>query len=249
MSFAKLLIACVIAIGLVVAGTMAMVSAAPVPEPDKKDDQKKDEPKKDEPKKDDPKGSAGKDDTLPPQYEQMLKRLADSGAVPQERIDQIRKQLQDALKRAGAAGGLPGGLPNLPNLPNFSGKPGRIGRVGLGENLRLGAQLDKPSDALIDQLDLAKGQGQVITQVSDGSAAAKAGIKANDILIELDGKPVSSDPDEFAKQLKDIKADMPVNAVVIRKGKKETLKDLSLPEEPKPTLPGRGRLRNKTVGN
>jgi hypothetical protein len=137
---------------------------------------------------------------------------------------------------------VPGGLPNFPNLPNLPGAWGRGGRTALGENLRLGARLEKPSDTLVEQLDLPKGQGQVITQINDDSAAAKAGIKANDILLELDGKPVSSDAKEFEKQLGDIKADTAVDAVVLRKGKKETVKGISMPEEPQPTLPKRGRL-------
>jgi hypothetical protein len=249
MSFVKLLTAGVLAFGLVIAGATPRAHAAPAPEPEKKDDQKKDELKKD-----DPKGSTEKDETpLPDQYEQMLKRLADSG-VPQDRIDQIRKRLQDTLKRLpggglpGALPNLPGGIPNLPNLPAIPGRGGRGGRTAIGENARLGAQLEKPNEALVDQFDLPKGQGQLITQVNDSSAADKAGLRAHDILLELDGKPVSSDPGEFAKQLGDIKADTPVDAVVVRKGKKETVKGISLPEEQKRPNPKGGR-RNRNAGS
>src|ERR1051326_8744071 len=52
MSLAKLLIACVLTFGLVLAGILAAGHAAFASEPDKKDDQKKDEPNKDAPKKD-----------------------------------------------------------------------------------------------------------------------------------------------------------------------------------------------------
>jgi len=76
--------------------------------------------------------------------------------------------------------------------------------------------------------------------VTPDSAAAKAGLKPHDILLELDGKPVPSSPDEFRKALDAIKADKPVDAVVMRKGKKETVKGLSLPEAKAaaPALPG-----------
>src|SRR5439155_21475502 len=62
------------------------------------------------------------------------------------------------------------------------------------------------------------------------SAAAKAGMKAHDILLEINGKVVPDDTTEFLKIMNEIKADKPVDAVVLRKGKKETLKGLSLPE-------------------
>ncbi|HMF12727.1 MAG TPA: PDZ domain-containing protein, partial [Gemmataceae bacterium] len=82
----------------------------------------------------------------------------------------------------------------------------------------------------VEQLDLPKGQGWVITRVLDNSAAAKAGIKANDIFLELNGKPVPNDESKFFKLLDDVKANTPVDAVVLRKGKRETIKGLSLPE-------------------
>jgi membrane-associated protease RseP (regulator of RpoE activity) len=83
---------------------------------------------------------------------------------------------------------------------------------------------------LVEQLDLPKNQGVVIGDVGVGSAAAKAGLKPNDILLEMNGKPVSSDVAEFRKQLNELKANTPVDAVVMRKGRRETIKGISLPE-------------------
>src|SRR5262249_45076727 len=100
-------------------------------------------------------------------------------------------------------------------------------RVGAG---RLGVRVEKPSAAMADQLDLPKGQGMVVVDVVKESAAAKAGLKANDILLELDGKAVPSDSAEFSKQVRAIKADEDVSAVVLRKGRKETVKGIKLPE-------------------
>jgi membrane-associated protease RseP (regulator of RpoE activity) len=101
----------------------------------------------------------------------------------------------------------------------------RSGREG-----RLGVVVDKPSSTLAEQLDLPKGQGLVVEQVNADSAAAKAGIKSHDILLEINGKSVPNDAQELMKILADIKPDKPVDAVVLRKGKKETIKGLSLPE-------------------
>src|SRR5205823_433222 len=60
--------------------------------------------------------------------------------------------------------------------------------------------------------------------------AAKAGLKANDVLLELAGKPVPSDPGAFAKWVHAIKADEEVSAVVLRKGHKEKITGINLPE-------------------
>jgi beta-lactamase regulating signal transducer with metallopeptidase domain len=104
-----------------------------------------------------------------------------------------------------------------------------------GGDARLGAHVEPPGPALVDQLGLNKGEGQVIMQVRPESAAAKAGLQVNDILLQLGGKPVPSDPREFAGLIEGIKANEAVDAVVLRKGKKETVKGLTLPEKPNET--------------
>lgn len=109
----------------------------------------------------------------------------------------------------------------------------RGGRGGFdGTRQRLGAMLERPTDVLVEQLDLPRGQGLVVGEVKADSAAAKAGLKKYDILLELDGKPVGRDPREFVEQMAKIKENTPVNALVLRKGKQETIKGLSLPKQP-----------------
>jgi beta-lactamase regulating signal transducer with metallopeptidase domain len=95
---------------------------------------------------------------------------------------------------------------------------------------RLGVQVQKPSSVLTDQFDLPKGQGLVIERVLPQSAAAKAGLKAHDILLEFNSKPVPNEVADFVKMLGELKANTPVDAVVLRKGKKQTIKGLSLSE-------------------
>jgi hypothetical protein len=82
----------------------------------------------------------------------------------------------------------------------------------------------------VDQLDLPQGQGLVLEEVGPNSPAARAGLKAHDILLELAGKPVPSDVEGLRKLLADIKPKTPVETVILRKGRKETLTGLSLPE-------------------
>ena len=111
---------------------------------------------------------------------------------------------------------------------------GGMGGFSFGGHSRLGVMVHSPSEALVDQLDLPKGQGLVIGQVIPDTPAAKAGLKPNDILLELGGKAVPNNQGEFVRQVQEIKADAKVDAVVLRKGKKETIKDLTLPEEKQP---------------
>jgi S1-C subfamily serine protease len=89
-------------------------------------------------------------------------------------------------------------------------------------------QLRKPGATLVDQLDLPRDQGMVVEEVGPNSPAGKAGLKAHDILLELDGKAVSSKPADFGKMLEGIQSDKAINAVVMRKGKKEAIKGLKL---------------------
>ncbi len=128
--------------------------------------------------------------------------------------------------------------------------PAVRGRNIRGSNMhegRLGAMIEMPNPTLIDQLDLPKEQGVVVEDVLPDSAAAKAGLKPHDILLELDGKMVPSKMEEFVKQLDEIKPNTPVDAVVLRKGRKETVKGISLPEAPTlnpnvPLNPGNRRV-------
>jgi membrane-associated protease RseP (regulator of RpoE activity) len=73
----------------------------------------------------------------------------------------------------------------------------------------------------------------VCVDVPADSVAGKAGIRPNDILLEIGGKAVPSNFPDFQKVLSGIKADTPVDFVVLRKGKKETIKGVKLPE-PRP---------------
>jgi serine protease Do len=97
--------------------------------------------------------------------------------------------------------------------------------------------VDPPGETLSDQLDLPAGKGLVVREVVAGSAAAKVGLKPHDILLEIDGKAVPRDVRAFIQLLREVKAGSPVDVVVLRKGKQETLKGLALS---RPAVPGAG---------
>jgi membrane-associated protease RseP (regulator of RpoE activity) len=184
------------------------VGAAPAPE---------EKPKQDEPKKEEPKKQ--QEDPLFPglDLEELLKNFPAGGGIDPEQFRQMQQEMQRMVEEMRKQ--FPAGRMGVFDLS-----------LGGRTNPRLGARVAAPGATLADQLDLPKGQGVVLEEVAKDSAAAKAGMRAHDILLELNGKPVPSDRTEFGRMLQDVKADTPVDAVVLRKGKKETIKGLTLPE-------------------
>jgi hypothetical protein len=210
-------------------------------DPTKKEVDKKDQINKDDTKKDDSKKKDLKKDNLDPEklldpedLEQLRRQMETLQRQQMEQMRQMMQKMQDAQRARGGVGLIPpgvgGGAGLVPRRPGFGVADDDLFAERAGREGRLGVTIDKPSSTLAEQLDLPKGQGLVVTQVNADSAAAKAGIKSHDILLELNGKTVPNDAGEFKKILADIKPDKPVDAVVLRKGKKETIKGLSLPE-------------------
>jgi hypothetical protein len=111
------------------------------------------------------------------------------------------------------------GLPGLPRglrLPRFpKGFPFEE-ELEEAELRASGAVFEKPGDALRAQLELPEGQGLVVLRTDAGGAAAQAGLRKSDILLEVDGRKVASMDD--VKSLKDA-----TSLVVVRKARRETL--------------------------
>lgn len=139
--------------------------------------------------------------------------------------EQLLKQLEQMLGQVQGQGGIMIG-------------PGGIRPLGVAAGGgRLGVRVEKPSDVLASQLDLPPGQGLVCVDVPADSTAGKAGLKPHDILLEVGGKVVPNDRDAFVRNLRDFKPDAPVDIVVLRKGHKETIKGVKLPEAREPEVP------------
>ncbi len=103
---------------------------------------------------------------------------------------------------------------------------------------RLGLKIEKVSPVLAEQLDLPKDSGMVVADVTPGSAADKAGLKKSDVLLTLAGKDVPTDPEAFTAMVAKLNAGEKYDAVVLRKGKKETVKGIELPEVKRPAARG-----------
>jgi C-terminal processing protease CtpA/Prc len=137
---------------------------------------------------------------------------------------------------------------------------GQFGFATFLSHARLGVGINKPSETLIEQLDLPRGHALVVESVIPDSPAAKAGIKVHDILLKVQDKPVAGEPVEFSQLLGQLKADTAIDLVVLRKGKEQTIKDVKLPEltaspqpifqrgrraasfQPAPPISGAGRM-------
>ena len=85
----------------------------------------------------------------------------------------------------------------------------------------LGVGVEEASETLADQLGLDAGVGLVVTQVSVDSPAAKAGLRRNDVLIELEGQSLVH-PAQLRKLVQARKPGDKIKLVYYRGGKRHT---------------------------
>jgi PDZ domain len=187
---------------------------------------------------------------LPPdvqkQIDETMKRLPRNMSPSTRNVIRRQKELeyrlmqrfgqwQDLLGNQLLGGGMaPGGMLQLPglggNLP-ATGQP----------DARLGARIETPSPALVEQLELPINQGLLVEDVQDNSPAARVGLKKHDVLLELGSKPVTGNLADFLVLLKGTPGGENLDLVILRKGKRETLKGLVLPllpgQQPAVSLP------------
>ncbi len=202
----------------------------------KKDDRKPEKGKDEKPARKDKGKAKDKDKLAFPDIDELMKRVPNG--LDERQLDMVRRQLESARRQLEEAMRMAGGMRPVEGFgPGF----GRVFPFGSPHDGRLGVRVMAPPAYLAEQLDLPKGQGLVVEAVVVGSPADKAGVKVNDVLLEVNGKAVSSRPEALARQVAALEAGKKFNLVVLRKGKKETLKDVILPEvKAQPGFPGRG---------
>jgi beta-lactamase regulating signal transducer with metallopeptidase domain len=166
-----------------------------------------------------------------PAVQEQIKRAMDHYKRAMEEVKRLRENpLPEQPMLFRLADGQGQGAPKVWAVPGQAISP----KLGGG---RMGVQLNQVPEALVEQLDLPKDKGLIVTAVVEGSPAAKAGVKVNDILLSVAGKDVSIDPTEVVKQVAGLKPDTPFDVVVLRKGKKTTLTGMTLPGPKKPDAP------------
>ncbi len=87
---------------------------------------------------------------------------------------------------------------------------------------RLGVRLAPLSETLADQLGLATGKGVQIVDVEGGSAAEKAGLKKNDVLLKVDGQEANQVEGARKAVLEALKK-KEFSVDLVRQGKQQTL--------------------------
>ena len=84
-------------------------------------------------------------------------------------------------------------LPDLEKLPRFEGKSGEPFVWSFSNRRQMGVGLTPLTEQLSDHFGVEN--GALVNTVRENSPAAKAGLKAGDIIIEVDGKAVKSEFD------------------------------------------------------
>ncbi len=79
------------------------------------------------------------------------------------------------------------------------------------------------------QLGLSANEGLAVDKVDPDTVAAKMGLKTYDVLVKVDDKPVMGNVPALRALLGTLKGEKGVDVVVMRRGKAETLKGLTVP--------------------
>jgi serine protease Do len=95
----------------------------------------------------------------------------------------------------------------------------KTGRVTRG---RIGVGIQNVSRDLADSLGLAKAEGAAVSNVEEGSPAAKAGLEVGDVILKIDGRAVEGSAD-LSRTIRAIKPGQKVNLAVWRGGKPRDL--------------------------
>lgn len=82
-----------------------------------------------------------------------------------------------------------------------------------------------------------EGEGLRVTEVLPSSPASKGGIRANDVIIRIEGKPVSRDTSELVQRIASVKPGSMIEITILRDDKEMTL-DIRIVARPKDFNPG-----------
>jgi serine protease Do len=86
----------------------------------------------------------------------------------------------------------------------------------------LGVQIDNLEPGMGDFFGSKNDKGAIVTRVFDDTAAAKAGVKADDIVVELEGEPIAT-ANELMNRVALHKPGSKVEITVLREGKRKTI--------------------------
>ena len=94
----------------------------------------------------------------------------------------------------------------------------------------LGVQIQNLDPEVAARLGVTDKAGVLVAKVMDGTPAAKAGMKEGDVVTIIGGKAIK-DGRELQQRVAELPAGKPVDVVIVRDGKSETLK-VTVKEQP-----------------
>ena len=147
-------------------------------------------------------------------------KRVDLSVAPEDRpgaLEQNLSEMENRLQR------LPESAPNV--VPRFEWRSEPFTVEPFGQfvwpgGTRLGVTVENLTDQLAGYFG-AK-EGVLVTEVTESSAAAKAGLKAGDVITAIGGKPVR-DSSELARAVRDWKEGTDVAIGIVRDRKPQTL--------------------------
>jgi serine protease Do len=109
-----------------------------------------------------------------------------------------------------------------PRTPRALGETPEVFSFGYGSNRRVGVTTTALTKQLADFFGVSGGQGLLITSVSENSPASRAGLKAGDVITEMNGEKIE-DTGDFIRAL-NRKDEGDVTLTIIRDKSSRTIK-------------------------
>ncbi|HYH64972.1 MAG TPA: PDZ domain-containing protein [Urbifossiella sp.] len=157
-----------------------------------------------------------------------------------ERAEAIRRQAMQLMQRALNDGRDGPALP--PQLFELAFPPVPGARGAAGGNGRLGVRVERVAPGVAEDNNVPAGRGVLAAEVLPNTPAARAGVKANDVIVEFGGQAVTDDPAAFVTQVQRAKAGAPHELAVMRDGKRVAVPGVILPAADGGVLAGREKL-------
>ena len=134
-------------------------------------------------------------------------------------------------------------FPRIENLPNTERMPDGTNFFSIGKSRRIGVSTTSLTKQLADYFGVTDGKGVLVTSVSENSPAAKAGVRAGDVITAVDGEKIEGAGDlsrAISKQ-----KDGDVTLTIVRDKSQRTIK--VTPEKTDNELFKPGRTANQKV--
>ena len=120
---------------------------------------------------------------------------------------------------------LAGGSQNVGFAISINGAKRIVDELSQGKAVKtafLGVQTTEVTPEIVNQLNLGTKSGVVVVKVTAGSGAAAAGLKADDVIVQVAGKKVTT-PEGVAAEIRRHQPGDKLNVTIERGGKRQTI--------------------------